>query len=336
MREPLVSILIPVYRRFDLACDTVECAINQTYKNIEIIIVDNFSEDETYEKLVTKFGSEEKVSIFQNEANLGAVGNWESCLSKANGAYVIFLWSDDLISADFIQKSMNMLMAHPSASFVFSSVYMFDKTDKVENLMKAGSSKRDVTDIRYRFGHDGEHSGYEFIKDQFIYHREKVPVSPACAVFKKEKVRIEKDIPNKMGYRHRNNGAGIDLLIFLNAIEAKDSVCFINETLSFFRGHPGSISTFDKTIELGYRTAEEYYISRRDDDKLTKWFLADICIGKMRVKTNRIEQDSELAKYYMGYNLCTSTIPLIPFVLYKRLRTLKESLKYRFIVKSSL
>jgi len=54
MARPLVSILIPVYNREKLVQKAIESAINQTYKNIEVIVVDNKSTDKTYEVLKEK------------------------------------------------------------------------------------------------------------------------------------------------------------------------------------------------------------------------------------------------------------------------------------------
>lgn len=66
----LVSILIPVYNRENLIEETVQSALNQTYKNIEIIVVDNQSTDNTWEILQKLASQDERIKIFQNNTNI--------------------------------------------------------------------------------------------------------------------------------------------------------------------------------------------------------------------------------------------------------------------------
>lgn len=83
----LVSILIPVYNRENLVGETIESAINQTYKNIEIIIVDNCSTDNTWQVLQDYAQKDNRIRIFQNPENIGLVRNWERCIDVANNRY---------------------------------------------------------------------------------------------------------------------------------------------------------------------------------------------------------------------------------------------------------
>lgn len=71
--KPLVSVMISVYNRADLAIGAINCTLAQDYNKIEIIVCNNWSTDGTFEKLNNRFGNNEKVILFQNEQNLGAV-----------------------------------------------------------------------------------------------------------------------------------------------------------------------------------------------------------------------------------------------------------------------
>lgn len=270
MTSPLVSILIPVYKRVNLAIEAIDCALSQDYETLEIIVGDNNSPDGTFEKLVEKYGNNRKVFLFQNEKNLGAVGNWEQCLSRAHGKYVKFLWSDDLMAKDYISKGVNLLEKNHKAAFVYSSVKIFTNV----NQIKENGNKRLL--VRYRFCKETRViNGEEFVKA--IYHASfSVPVSPGCAIFRRNKIHIVNKIPSKTGYDHRKNGAGPDVLMFLESIANGESFIYMDYPASFFRDHPGSITSSDCTIMDGYWTAKQYYLREYGLEKYWKSLNSEI------------------------------------------------------------
>lgn len=74
--EPLVSIIIPVFNRDSLVIDAIDSALNQTYKNIEIIVIDNKSLDNTWTN-IQKYKQDKCIRLFQNTINIGPVLNWK-------------------------------------------------------------------------------------------------------------------------------------------------------------------------------------------------------------------------------------------------------------------
>lgn len=102
---PLVSIGIPTYNRANSYLkQAIENAISQTYPNIEIIISDNCSSDNT-EQLVRSF-SDGRIRYYKQERNIGPNNNFNFCLNQANGAYFLLFQDDDLIDEDFIECCM--------------------------------------------------------------------------------------------------------------------------------------------------------------------------------------------------------------------------------------
>ena len=101
----LVSILIPVYNRDKFIEETINSALSQTYQNIEIIIVDNNSTDNTW-RIIKKYTKKDnRIKAFKNDTNIGPVRNWKKCTDKADGEFGKILWSDDLIAPEFIEKT---------------------------------------------------------------------------------------------------------------------------------------------------------------------------------------------------------------------------------------
>lgn len=102
---PLVTIGIPTYNRADsFLKQGLDSARNQTYLNIEIIVSDNCSTDNTEE--VVKSYNDPRIRYFKQEVNIGSVNNSNFCLKQAKGDYYLLHHDDDLIDPDFLETCM--------------------------------------------------------------------------------------------------------------------------------------------------------------------------------------------------------------------------------------
>lgn len=99
-----VSICIPTYNgaRYLAAC--LDSVLNQTYKDIEILAVDDGSMDATLEILERYAASDQKIRLVRNEHNLGLVGNWNRCIELARGEWIKFVFQDDLIAPTCLER----------------------------------------------------------------------------------------------------------------------------------------------------------------------------------------------------------------------------------------
>lgn len=254
----LVSILIPVYNRENLIEETVQSALNQTYKNIEIIVVDNQSTDNTWEVLQKLASQDERIKIFQNETNIGPVRNWKRCIDEANGEYGKILWSDDLIAPEFLEKTV-LYLENKDVGFVFTGTEIFvDGTDKKTS--------------HYFIGESGIYESEKYING--VLFDGVYPVSPGCALFRLKDLRsnLLVDIPNKVNSDFAMHAIGNDLLIFLLTAHQYKNFAFVNEKLSFFRAHDGSISvqSNDGKLPLHYNLASAYFVENYRNDLIKK------------------------------------------------------------------
>jgi glycosyltransferase involved in cell wall biosynthesis len=102
---PLVTIAIPTYNRAKAYLrNAIECALGQTYENIEVVISDNCSSDNTEE--IVRGYADPRIRYFRQSANIGANNNFNYCLEKAEGDYFLLFHDDDSIDADFIETCM--------------------------------------------------------------------------------------------------------------------------------------------------------------------------------------------------------------------------------------
>ncbi|NLO42601.1 MAG: glycosyltransferase family 2 protein, partial [Bacteroidales bacterium] len=113
---PLVSVCIPTYNASATILDTLSCVINQTYTNLEIIICDNCSNDDTVSLIENV--SDHRIKLSVNPENFGMVGNFNIVLSKTSGKYVKLLCADDIISPDCIEKQVKVFLENPDQHIV--------------------------------------------------------------------------------------------------------------------------------------------------------------------------------------------------------------------------
>ena len=102
--QPLVSICIPCYNAAPFIGETLQSVLAQTYANLEIIICDDCSKDNTLEAVKTF--TDPRIAIHVNAQNLGSSGNYNKALSYATGKYAKLLCADDMIAPDCIEKQV--------------------------------------------------------------------------------------------------------------------------------------------------------------------------------------------------------------------------------------
>lgn len=104
---PLVTIAIPVYCGSRYLEKTIDSVFFQTYPNIEIVIVDDHSTDNS-EKIILKY-NDSRIRYFRHEKNMGAAASWNHCLSEARGIYFKLLPQDDMLFNDTIMRQVQVL-----------------------------------------------------------------------------------------------------------------------------------------------------------------------------------------------------------------------------------
>jgi len=129
-RKPLVSVCIPVYNRPELIKKALDSCLAQTYKNIEIVVVDDASTDNTYEVIKSYVERDSRVKAYRNEKNLGMVPNWLRTFELAMGEYVQHLGSDDWLDENFIEKKIEIFLKYPDAAFVGGRIRTYSKNQE--------------------------------------------------------------------------------------------------------------------------------------------------------------------------------------------------------------
>lgn len=107
---PLVSIGIPTYNRAALLKRAIESARNQNYTNIEILISDNASSDETEDLCHQYRRQDSRIKYFRHSKNLGPVANFNQVLKNSAGEFFMWLGDDDWIDSEYISSCIEHLL----------------------------------------------------------------------------------------------------------------------------------------------------------------------------------------------------------------------------------
>jgi glycosyltransferase involved in cell wall biosynthesis len=110
------SVIIPTYNRADLIMETLETVFSQSYKNYEILVVDNCSTDST-EQLLQPLVVQGKIRYIRHEKNFERARSRNTGLRNAKGDFVTFLDSDDFLYPDCLQDAAAFIQQHGDIKF---------------------------------------------------------------------------------------------------------------------------------------------------------------------------------------------------------------------------
>lgn len=228
MNNIKVSVCIGVYNREKYIKDCLESIINQTYKNIEILISDNASTDrsmEIAEEILSKSNCEYK--IFKQEVNRGPDFNYKFLSDMATGEYVALFHSDDIYYPDIIQKSikifdnsniekLGIVMSQTSVSINFPKNKKYNSKFLKDNCY-------DIT--------------YENLLDHMVNKRSNVLICPTVVVSRNCLTCFE--------HENRYPDAN-DLLEYMKILKKGFHIALIDEELEMYRIHEGQDSVLQK------------------------------------------------------------------------------------------
>ena len=115
-----VSVCVPTYNGAAFIEETLRSIVNQSYQDFELLIVDDGSTDNTLE-IVQSF-SDPRIQLHRNPERLGIPGNWNRCLSLAQGEFVCVFHQDDVMLPENLERKAQLLSADPTLGFVHSAV----------------------------------------------------------------------------------------------------------------------------------------------------------------------------------------------------------------------
>jgi len=126
--EPLVSVVIPVYNASKYLSRTLDSVLRQTYKNLEIILIDDCSKDDSLKIMYEYAEKDSRIKVLESEKNQGVAAVRNRGIQAANGEYIALLDSDDIWVEDKIKRQVKLLK-ETDAQIAYSSYSFIDEND---------------------------------------------------------------------------------------------------------------------------------------------------------------------------------------------------------------
>ncbi len=225
---PKVSVVIPTYNRAHLLPECIESVLAQSFRDFEIIVIDDGSTDNTPE-IVSAFPVK---YVWQENQRLPGARN--RGVELARGEYVAFLDSDDTMLRHALERGVEVLGGHPEAGFSYGQAYLVDENGRIFGLEKPRSKQSSVRE------------GWEEMKDYLLFGNH---VTESTLMVRRS--CLEEVGGFDVAFRSGSSG-----LEFWVRLAKRQAVAYIAEPLAKFRFHSQnfcagrSLSEWEKTNSL--------------------------------------------------------------------------------------
>ena len=217
-----VSAIILTYNRAHMVTEAIDSVLKQSFKDFELIVVDNYSSDNT--ESVVKSYNDKRIRYFKHQNN-GFIGvNRNYGIKKSRGEYIAFLDDDDLWLPKKLEKQVELLDSNKELGLVYSDTYIMDSNGNL----------RENTYFR-RIKPARGNAFNELLQDNFI---------PMLTVV------IRREMLSKVGIFNPRYKIALDYDLWLRIAEHYP-IDFIEQPLAKYRVH--SESGFQKNIALSYQ-----------------------------------------------------------------------------------
>ena len=214
----LVSVIIPAYNAEKYIGDTIQSVLNQTYRNVEIIVINDGSTDNTRQIIEMSFGNNPALQLI-NKANAGAGAARNTGYQNAKGVYIKFLDGDDLINPEMIEQQLSLV----------------ENDDCIISAQWGRFNNNDIT--TFNLNHENCWQTLPS-KDWIISSWENSQTMTNPGIF-----LIPKKLIEKAGLWDENLSLLDDTEYFTRTILASDEVIFSAESILYYRsGNAGNLS----------------------------------------------------------------------------------------------
>jgi len=237
INSPLISVIVPNYNHENYLKQRLDSIFNQTYKNFEVILLDDCSTDESV-KILFEASKNPKVSqvVFNNKNTRNTFNQWERGISLAKGEYIWIAESDDFCDCRFIETLIKPLIDNSDVVLSYCQSHRADQNGEITGNWITHTDCF-VPNI---FAQDFIMDGNMFIEN-FLIFRNVIP-NASAAIFRKSIILEEYlQIENRLRY------CG-DWIFYFKMI-LKYNIAFTAESLNFFRYHDKSVIATAAKVE---------------------------------------------------------------------------------------
>ena len=241
---PLVSLLIPTYNSALTVAEAIASCCQQTFQDIEILVYDEASQDNTREFLSAAAARDPRVRVMTSASNSGPVRAWRKLLHEARGRWSTFIWSDDLILPKYVETLLQALEQHPGDIIAGCGCYS-DVTPE------SPAKPEDPPDPSRETGQRRLLHGFETVRMRgdayaLVILAAVFPVSQICSLFETETAKDVFDhciqFDNPYGFDYSRRAYGNDVSFLSELALRSGELMEIGEPLVVCRASPGSMT----------------------------------------------------------------------------------------------
>src|SRR5690606_3223234 len=133
MEKPIVSIIIPTFNNRSTIRETLESVYDQTYSNIEVVIVDDGSTDGSMDDILAYIHEKPSCKLL-TQLNQGPSSARNLGFENSTGTYIIFLDADDILASTYVEECINAFLSHPTLGIVYAQTHLIERQIGVFNL----------------------------------------------------------------------------------------------------------------------------------------------------------------------------------------------------------
>lgn len=232
--RPLVSVITPSYNQADYIEETILSVLNQSYTNIEYIIIDGASSDTTID-IIRKYS--DRISYWCSEPDKGQADAINKGLRRATGDYVCWINSDDVLYPNFVETFVNCFEQNPNVDFIYGNV-------------------EQGPDIQHKFLRKGKQT--DFVE---MLTTLSVPIPQQATMWRRS-------LMEKIGFLEVEWHVLLDREYFMRVAQHVD-ILYVPKTVAFFRNHDAS-----KSVAEWHKWIPELqrYYNRIFSDKTKKYY----------------------------------------------------------------
>ena len=235
MGNPLVSICIPTYNGEAHVAAALKSVLAQTYSNIEIVVSDDASKDNTLQ-IVRDFQAKTHVpfKIYEHQPN-GIGANWNHCIKKANGKYIKFLFQDDLLEPNCIEQMITVAESSHNVGLVYCKRHIIYNSQNRYDTIWIGNFKTLHESWHTISVKQGVHSGKTFLKDEYLLKH------PVNKIGEPTAVLLNRSCFDKVGYFNTQLEQALDVEYWYRLMP-HFKFGFVDDCLVSFRLHENQAS----------------------------------------------------------------------------------------------
>jgi glycosyltransferase involved in cell wall biosynthesis len=231
VNTPLVSVIVPNYNHAPYLLERLHSIINQSYTHIELIILDDFSTDQSRKVIEAFCLDKPQIKTIFNTKNSGSTFfQWKKGIEACKGEYIWIAESDDVAELGFIEKCMHRFQNNNQLGVVFAASAWIDEHSKVFHKPEHENNER--------FFANNNQLVKEFLRGPLIYNA-------SSAIFRAELLK-NIDFDQLTNYKYAGDW------LFWSQLAKGSQALQLKERLNYFRRHTGNVSTQSDALGLNF------------------------------------------------------------------------------------